>query len=240
MVLFQIRHLEKSYETGFSLSIEHLDVRTGQLLGLLGPTGAGKSTLLKLLAGVDKPTGGQIRFGNAVVSQGGLPIALRRNIVMVHQRPLLLRGTVKQNVAYSLRLRGVRDRSCPVGQVLKRLGLADIADQPSHNLSGGQVQLVAVARALVARPAALVLDEPTAHLDPAHVALVEQAVQRFQTETGATVVWATHNLFQARRIARRTALLLDGQLAEEAETSAFFARPADPRTAAFIEGRMIY
>ena len=100
--------------------------------------------------------------------------------------------------------------------------------------------MVAIARALVLRPQVLLLDEPTAHLDPAHVALVEEAVLHDQHERGTTVVWATHNLFQARRVANHVGLMLDGQLVEQQPTEPFFAAPRDPRTRDFVAGKMVY
>ncbi|NOX52856.1 MAG: phosphate ABC transporter ATP-binding protein, partial [Planctomycetes bacterium] len=101
-------------------------------------------------------------------------------------------------------------------------------------------QLVALARALVLEPDLLLLDEPTANLDPAHVALVEEAIAEDHQRRGTTVVWATHNLFQARRVAERVGLLLNGQLIEVASTQTFFDAPSDPRTADFVQGKMVY
>jgi tungstate transport system ATP-binding protein len=118
--------------------------------------------------------------------------------------------------------------------------LSKIASQSAQTLSGGQTQLVALARSLVIEPDVLLLDEPTAHLDPAHVALVEETIRQFQQERQTTIVWATHNLFQARRVADRTALLLNGQLVEVAPTEEFFKNPSDSRTAEFVQGRMVY
>ena len=86
----------------------------------------------------------------------------------------------------------------------------------------------------------LLLDEPTANLDPAYVSLVEETIREVQRERSMTVVWATHNLFQARRVATRTALIWNGQLVEVAATDMFFGSPTDPRTADFIQGRMVY
>jgi tungstate transport system ATP-binding protein len=161
-------------------------------------------------------------------------------MTLVHQRPVLLTGTVRLNVEYGLRLRGSRDRARKVDGILDRLGLTRIASQSSQTLSGGQTQLVALARALVIEPDVLLLDEPTAHLDPAHVALVEKTIRHFQQKHHMTTVWATHNLFQARRVAGRTALLLNGQLVEVAATEKFFTDLSDPRTADFVQGRMVY
>jgi tungstate transport system ATP-binding protein len=124
--------------------------------------------------------------------------------------------------------------------VLERVHLAHLADRPSHAVSGGEAQLVALARALAFEPEVLLLDEPTNNLDPARVALVEEVVMRDHSARGTTVVWATHNHFQARRVGDRVALLLDGRLVEAAPAAAFFDAPADPRAAAFVQGKMVY
>ena len=106
-------------------------------------------------------------------------------------------------------------------------------------LTGGEIQLVALARALVLNPEALLLDEPTANLDPARVALVENVIKTVHRERRTTIVWATHNLFQARRVAERVGLLLDGNLVELAPVKEFFETPCDPRTAAFVRGEVV-
>jgi len=217
-----------------------MDLPPGEVLGLLGPTGAGKTTLLRLLAGLERSSAGEIVFEDSPLAAIDPPLALRRRITMVHQHPALLTGTVQFNVEYGLRLRGDRNRTRKVIDVLDRLGLTKIASQSAQTLSGGQTQLVALARSLVIEPDVLLLDEPTAQLDPAHVALVEEAIRQYRQQRRTTVVWATHNLFQARRVADRTALLLNGQLVEVAPTDQFFTAPADPRTADFVQGRMVY
>jgi tungstate transport system ATP-binding protein len=222
--------LQKSHGAHFTLHVRQLVVQRGEVLGLLGPTGSGKSTLLRLLAGLEQPTGGNIRFDDSPFVSTDLPLLIRRRITLVYQRPILLTGTVRLNVEYGLRLRGSHGRAQVVEGVLDRLALSKIASQSAKTLSGGQTQLVALARSLVIEPDVLLLDEPTAHLDPAHVALVEET----------TIVWATHNLFQARRVADRTALLLNGQLVEVAPTEEFFKNPSDSRTAEFVQGRMVY
>ena len=129
---------------------------------------------------------------------------------MVHQRPYLLTGTVQFNIEYGLRIRRAPDRLQKVKGVLERLGMDGLADQSAQTLSGGQIQLVALARALVIEPDVLLLDEPTANLDPARVALVENVVREMRQKATMTIVWATHNLFQARRVAQRVGLLWNG------------------------------
>jgi tungstate transport system ATP-binding protein len=238
--VYQLRDVEKRYADRPVVQIDNLEVLPGEILCLVGPTGAGKSTLLRLLAGLEPPTRGALRFGEKRFDESDLPLAVQRQITMAFQRPLLLKGTVQANVEYGLRLRGVPQRSAKAREILKRLSLLDLASQLAHVLSGGQMQLVALARALAVEPDVLLLDEPTAHLDPARVALLEEVVQEFQRQRQATLVWATHNLFQARRVAHRVALLLEGRLVEVAPTQTFFETPSDPRTAAFVQGKMIY
>jgi len=235
-----LQDVAKRYAERPVVQVARLEVLPGEVLGLVGPTGAGKSTLLRLLAGLEPPTSGVLMFGEKPLDGQGLSLPEQRQITMVFQRPLLLKGTVQVNVEYGLRLRGVGQPSTRAQGVLGRLGLSDLAPQHVHTLSGGQTQLVALARALAVEPDVLLLDEPTAHLDPARVAMVEEAVGEFQRRRQATLVWATHNLFQARRVAHRVALLLGGRLVEVAPTQTFFEAPAEPRTAAFVQGKMIY
>jgi tungstate transport system ATP-binding protein len=237
---YRLQNVGKGYGDSTVLEIADLDLPIGDVLCLLGPTGAGKSTLLRLLAGLEKPTCGVVRFENADFTGNNLPPSVRRRITMVHQRPYLLTGTVQLNIEYGLRIRRAPDRLQKVKGVLERLGMDGLADQPAQTLSGGQIQLVALARALVIQPEVLLLDEPTANLDPARVALVENVVREMRQKATMTIVWATHNLFQARRVAKRVGLLWNGQLVEVASTEQFFQSPSDPRTRDFVEGRAVY
>jgi tungstate transport system ATP-binding protein len=111
---------------------------------------------------------------------------------------------------------------------------------PAHKLSGGEMQRVALARALVIDPAVLLLDEPTANLDPYNIGLIEDIVRQHNRERSTTVVLVTHNVFQARRLAHRVGLMLAGRVVEVADTPTFFDSPSDPRTAAFVRGDMVY
>ena len=238
--VYQLQDVERRHRPAFVLHVGELHVDRGQVLGLLGPTGAGKSTLLRMLAGLEAADRGEISFEGRCLTPEDLPLPDRRRITLVHQRPLLLTGTVRLNVEYGLRLRKAEGITEKVDVMLDRLGLVKLASQSAQTLSGGQTQLVALGRALVIEPDVLLLDEPTANLDPAHVVLVEETIGEIQQQRGMTIVWATHNLFQARRVAERTAFLLNGKLIEVARTVDFFENPADPRTADFVQGRMVY
>ena len=236
--LYEIEQLKHTYQGRTVLDIAQLTVPEGHVLALVGPSGAGKTTLLRLLNFLEPPTAGVIRFAGESV-HGAAPLAVRRQVTTVFQRPVLQRSSVRRNVAYGLQLRGI----VPDGQVdvmLAQVGLAAFAQQPARLLSGGEMQRVALARALVIRPRVLLLDEPTANLDPYNVGLIEDIIRRANAEQGLSVVLVTHNVFQARRLAQHTGLLLGGRLIEMTDTARFFEQPGDPRTAAFVRGDMVY
>jgi tungstate transport system ATP-binding protein len=142
-------------------------------------------------------------------------------------------------VAYGLGLRG-KPGDGRIDEMLARVGLRDLANAPAHKLSGGEMQRVALARALVIEPRVLLLDEPTANLDPYNVGLIEEIVREHNRARGTSIVLVTHNVFQAKRLAHRVGLMLSGKIIEVQDTPAFFDAPADPRTAAFVRGEMVY
>jgi tungstate transport system ATP-binding protein len=236
---FQLQNVKRAFGDAFTLEINHLTVYAGETLTLLGPTGAGKSTLLRIFGGLENHVTGSTHHLDTPFHPESLPLRVRRGITLVFQYPQLLNTTVKKNVEFGLRLRDQRPQSDRVQSILHRLKLAHLQNQPVRSLSGGQVQLTALARALVLQPTVLLLDEPTSHLDPAHVLLVEETIQQEAASHSMTVVWATHNLFQSQRVSDRVAFLLDGQLVEVATPQSLFTTPQDPRTAAFVRGEMV-
>jgi len=187
------------------LDLPLFDVIGGEVLCLIGPPGAGKSTLLRLLAGLDNPTAGKLMLCGERFDGLNVPVALKCRVTLVFQRPLLLSGTVRDNVEYGLKLRKTPNPFERANQLLERIGLMHLADRPAHAISGGEAQLIALARALAFFLAVLLLDEPTNNLDPARVALVEEIVMEDHHQRKTTVVWATHNHFQARRVSDRIA-----------------------------------
>ncbi len=238
---YQLRGVAKAYGGRQVLHIPYLDIFPGEILAVVGPSGSGKSTLLRLLNFLEPPTSGTVVFaGSTFGSDHGVPLELRRRVTTVFQHPMLLNRTVWDNVRYGLRLRGERDGTALVESALARVGLQQLARQPARTLSGGEAQRVALARAMVLQPEVLLLDEPTANLDPYNVALIEDTVQQLRHERGTTMVLVTHNIFQARRLAQRVVFLLNGGVVEVAEATAFFSMPSDPRTAAFVRGDMVY
>ncbi|MCW5865044.1 MAG: phosphate ABC transporter ATP-binding protein [Anaerolineae bacterium] len=237
--LYRLDHVQKAYDGRVVLDVDELAVNRGEVLALVGPSGSGKSTLLRLLNFLEPPTAGALSFdGQAVTAEP--PLAQRRRVTAVFQRPALLRRSVAANIGYGLGLRGQKLPPDALAGWLDRLGLSPLARQSAPRLSAGEAQRLAMARALVLRPDALLLDEPTANLDPYNVGVIERLVAEEQRATGMTVVWVTHDIFQARRVADRAAFLLNGRLVEVAAAETFFAAPAAPQTAAFLRGELVY
>ncbi len=241
-LIYQLENLTQTYNGRTVLQVDQLEIYAGEILALVGPSGAGKSTLLRLLNFLEKPAGGALTFEGNLLNGTIPPLDMRRKVTTVFQSPVLLNRSVAANVAYGLKVRGqgkkVIDRA--VAEALSRVGLEQLAQASARTLSGGEAQRVALARALVVQPDVLLMDEPTANLDPYNVKLIEEIVTTVNRARGVTVVLVTHNVFQAKRLAHRTAFLLDGRLVEVADTPTFFERPADPRTAAFVRGEMVY
>lgn len=238
---YQLDQVTHRYGDRVVLRIESWGVPIGEIMALVGPSGAGKSTLLRLLNFLEMPTVGNIQFqGHSIHDGVTIPMVLRRQVTMVFQRPLLLSTSVINNVAYGLRLRRTSDAHKVALAALEQVGLAHLARKPARTLSGGEAQRVALARAIVLNPQVLLLDEPTANLDPANVQLIEQTIVDLHRRCGTTIVLVTHNIFQSRRVAHYATFLLDGQIVESTDVVTFFDAPHDERTAAFVRGDMIY
>ena len=239
--VYQLSGLVKEYGGRRVLHVDALDVQPGEILALVGPSGAGKSTLLRLLNFLEPATRGMLCFrGEEYGLLKPVPLEVRRQVTTVFQRPVLLNRTVRDNVRYGLLLRGQRGALDRVGSALHQVGLAGFGRERSRTLSGGELQRVALARAMVLDPEVLLLDEPTANLDPYNVGLIEDILRQINRDLKTTMVLVTHNVFQARRMAHRVGLLLEGNLVEVADVHAFFESPQDARTAAFARGEMVY
>ena len=239
--VYRLQALTKAYNRRTVLDINSLDIRKGEIFALVGPSGAGKSTLLRLLNFLEMPTSGSIEFGGVTYKNGTeAPLEIKRRVTTVFQRPMLLDRTVWDNVVFGLHLRGQRHIHEKVQAAIEEVGLTQLARQRARTLSGGEAQRVALARAIVLNPDVLLLDEPTANLDPYNVSLIENIARRINEQHKTSLVLVTHNVFQAKRLAHRVAFLLDSKVVEVGEVTTFFESPSDPRTAAFVRGEMIY
>jgi tungstate transport system ATP-binding protein len=238
---YRLRDLVKAYDNREVLNVRDMDIHRGEIFSVVGPSGSGKSTLLRLLNFLELPSAGSIQFGNYTTNGTGTPpLNLRRKVTTVFQRPVLLNTTVYNNVAYGLQIRGHGKDRERIEEALERVGLMQLAGQRARTLSGGEAQRVALARAIVIEPEVLLLDEPTANLDPYNVGLIEEIARELNQQQNTTIVLVTHNVFQAKRLADRIALFLDGQVIEVAPTQQFFSNPKDPRAEAFVQGDIIY
>jgi tungstate transport system ATP-binding protein len=205
-----------------------LELRRGERLMLVGPNGSGKTTLLRLLQGVVAAVDGERLLPSAPPATA-----------MVFQRPFLLRLSVRRNLYVALWLRGVprAEWAARTADALHRVGLEGVAERSAPTLSGGQQQRLALARAWALRPDLLLLDEPTASLDPGAKREVEALIAQI-ADAGVTLVMSTHNLGQARRLGGRIACLEGGRLLVDRATEAFFNDPLPPAAAAFVKGEL--
>jgi tungstate transport system ATP-binding protein len=166
---------------------------------------------------------------------------IRTRMAMVFQNPSLFQRTVKSNVAYALKIRNHTPDKIEkeVTAALRLVGLEGLQHQFAPTLSAGEAQRVSFARAIVFGPELLLLDEFTANLDPANVKLLEEAVIKYHQDTNATIVIATHNLFQAKRLAQEVVFLFDGKIVEKSNKKEFFSNPQNPLTRSFLSGEFI-
>ncbi len=236
--------VSKSYGEIVAVKDVTLQVEKGETLGILGPSGAGKSTLLRLMDLLEPPDKGSVHVnGVKADARTEKTSALRRQVGMVLQKPVVLNRSVWNNLAYPLRIRELDEAeiSEKVDSELKNLGLYERRMKNARGLSGGEMQRLCFSRATVCSPDILLLDEFAANLDPANVNLLENQVKTFKAGNNErTVVVVTHNLFQAKRMCDRIALVWDGELVEVAGRDKFFDHPGDERTSKFLSGELVY
>jgi len=217
------------------LHVDALTVDEGETLAVLGPNGAGKSTLLLTAALLLPVSEGVVSlFGQPAVGRG--LESLRRQTSTVFQEPALLDMNVRRNLETALGLHDVvkDDRRGRAEGWLKRLGVAHLAEAMPHTLSGGEARRVSLARAFAVRPRLLFLDEPFSALDLETRAELVGDLRALLRDEGTTALLVTHDHSEARLLADRSAVLLDGALVQHEETGALFERPGTPEVAAFL------
>ena len=237
--MIRLKNVSKRYGDAVALDKISLDIERGEILAIIGHSGAGKTTLLRILAMLEKPSEGEYYYNGIKVE--GNEDSLRKKVTMVFQKPVMFNTSVYNNIAYGLKLRGYKrdEISKRVKEVLKLVNLEGYEKLNAKKLSGGEQQRVAIARALAINPELLILDEPTANLDPANVIIIERVIKDV-ANNGITVVLATHNLFQAKRLSDRTAHIYNGRLIEVAETDKLFENPKSEITRRFITGELYF
>ncbi|GAA4347880.1 phosphate ABC transporter ATP-binding protein [Variovorax defluvii] len=223
--LFSLREIEVRYGRVPALAAATLSIHAGERVALIGANGSGKSTLLRVLHGLVPHASGSF--------VGRVPA---RAQAMLFQRPHMLRMSVRNNVALALWLRGVRWRDAQEEtlEALRRVGLEGVAGRNARTLSGGQQQRMALARAWALKPAVLLLDEPTASLDPTAKREVEALIA--EAAHGRTLVFASHNLGQVKRLASRVVYLEQGRVLADLPAHDFFHGPLPEEARLFVKG----
>jgi tungstate transport system ATP-binding protein len=206
-----INNLTKTYEAHTVLQIPSMAIDSGSFWGIIGPNGSGKSTLMRILAGLTDPSTGAVLYDGQALNQ-----KISESMTLVFQKPYLLRTSVYQNIAYPLQLRGFEKKEIitRVNRMLETLDIAYLRDQRAWTLSGGEAQKVALARALVFRPRLLMLDEPTANIDPTSILVLESRIRDYYDEFQPTILMVTHNLQQTKRVCNLVAFMFEGKVLE--------------------------
>ena len=193
--MYRLQSIRKCYGSNVALDIEELTIAEGRLYTLTGANGAGKSTLLSILAFLAPPTSGEIFYaGKRVDWDHGSVEEYRRKVTLLHQSPYLFGGSVRDNVAFGLKVRGIpgEEQRRIVDRALDGVGLQGFRDRKARELSGGEAQRVAMARALALKPEVLLLDEPLANIDRETTGLLETVIASLPAQ-GTTVIMTTHD-----------------------------------------------
>jgi tungstate transport system ATP-binding protein len=237
MALIKVVNLGQEYEGKFVLKGINLEVDRGEVFALIGPTGAGKTTLLRLLDLLELPASGQVYFDGVDVTHAGHHrLEARRRMSFVQQKPIVFSMNVYDNVACGLKWRhekkeAIRHR---VDSALELVGMIDYKNRSAKTLSGGETQRVAIARALVTEPEVLLLDEPTANLDPVSVSRMEDILAQIISEQRITVLMATHDMSQGQRIAGKIGMLVNGEMLQIGSPNEIFCSPNSREVAEFV------
>ncbi len=234
--LLEARELQVDAGQQRVLDVRTLDLHAGRVLTVMGPNGAGKSTLVRVLALLQSPSRGALRIFGSEVTRRTKHRDLRRRMSVVFQQPLLLSGSVQNNVAEGLKIRGLgrAESNRRVSEWLERLRVPHLADRPAHTLSMGEAQRVSLARAFAVSPEILLLDEPFAMLDvPTREELVRE-VAGLLREAAAATLFVTHDRDEAQAIGDELAVMMDGRIVQHDSVQSVFWRPISPDVAAFV------
>lgn len=237
MSILEARSLYHRYSGKEVLKGVDFRIEKGETVALIGPTGAGKTTLLRLLGLIELPTKGKVFFkGVDVTTSGRERLLARRRMGFVFQKPIMFNASVYDNVAQGLRWQGrggkvIRER---VMEALEMVQLLGLERRNARTLSGGEAQRVALARALVLEPEVLLLDEPTANLDPVSSSLIESLISSFPKNHGTAMVLATHDMAQGHRLADRMVVLFEGRIVQEGKPGDVLSFPESEEVARLV------
>ncbi|TKD22765.1 ABC transporter ATP-binding protein [Rhodobacter capsulatus] len=240
MPQIELTNLSKSYGRDPAVRAVSLTVAKGDFMCLLGPSGCGKTTILRMIAGLEQVSGGEIAIGGQLVDslrRGIFVPPERRGLGLVFQSYALWpHMTVARNIDFGLRLRNVpaAERQARLGAVMEKLCISALADRLPSQLSGGQQQRVALARALVVDPGVLLLDEPLSNLDAGLRLTMRAELARLHREFGTTIVFVTHDQWEAMTLATRIAVMRRGAVQQVGSPDQIYGQPATRFVAEFI------
>ena len=215
----------------------NLKIERGEIHALIGPTGAGKTTLLRLIDMLDTPSAGKILInGIDVSSSEKTRLEMRRRMAYVLQKPVVFNLSVYDNVAYGLKWRGLKRGQIReiVNGILETVELAKYSKRNARTLSGGEMQRVAIARAIATNPEVLLLDEPSANLDPVSSSKIENLISGIIKQNAITVIMATHDMGQGQRLADRMSMLVNGEIVQTGNSHEIFNSPRNRQVAEFV------
>jgi len=238
MPLIEIRDLWQRRDERDTLKGINIRVDRGEIFALIGPTGAGKTTLLRLINLLDMPLAGKVLFDGADVNVSDkVRLKTRRRMGFVLQKPVVFNASVYDNVAYGLKWRGIDNRQIreKTGSILEMVDLAECRNRKARTLSGGEMQRVAIARAIVTGPEVLLLDEPTANLDPVSASKIEDLIADIIRKDTITVIMTTHDMTQGQRLADRISVMVNGEIVQTGDPRNIFTTPHN-RTVAELVG----
>jgi tungstate transport system ATP-binding protein len=231
----RLEDIGKDYRVVKALDSVTFSAEGGKIIVLIGVNGAGKTTLLRIIAGLENPDKGNIFFNGKKLNAA----ELRQIATLVFQRTAMFSRSVYDNLAYGLKIRGKTDREIieKITQALNAVGLRNFAKRKAKKLSGGEQQRIALARAFLLEAPILLLDEPTANLDPNSAIIMERAIMDRRKEDNI-VIMATHNLSQAKRIGDEIVHIYGGKIIERSTPGEFFENPQNEVTRKFINGEL--
>lgn len=229
-----LKNVTKKYDERTVLDILDLSIDCSGITAIIGPNGSGKTTMASIIAGLTGATSGEIFYDG----KDKIP---SKEITLVFQKPYLISSSVEMNINYPMKLRGwdpsdIRKRT---DELLNELGLSELRTQKTWKLSGGESQKVALARALSFNPRLLILDEPTANVDPATTAEIERILKKTASENGTNIILVTHNLAQAKRVSDKTIFMNKGMIVEQGRTENILKDPTHEDTKTFIKGELL-
>lgn len=235
--IVELRNIRQTREGRDILKGINLQIERGEVFAMIGPTGAGKTTLLRIIDLLDSPSNGVLLHdGIDAASSDKFRLESRRRMAFVLQKPVVFNTSVYENIAYGLKWRGIPQQQVreKVNKMLDITGLAEYSSRNARTLSGGEMQRAAIARAMVTDPELLLLDEPTANLDPVSAAKIEEILASIIKLNAITVILATHDMAQGQGLADRIAVLVNGETVQIGRSNDIFFNPTNREVAEFV------